>query len=109
MKTDMVHCGVRKLKEEASCYLSNCFDGKTDPLEAFCGEHVLAIWEMRGAVWYTGQRVLSLVAVGVKLFPFNGTEFGRVLYRLLTLLGHHDASQVTLKSFRAGRATSPCS
>ena len=53
-----------------------------------------------------GQRVLSLVAVGVKLFPFNGTEFGRVLCRLLTLLGHLDASQVTLKSVRAGRATS---
>ena len=49
---------------------------------------------------------LSLVAVGVKLFPFNGKEFRRVLCRLLTLLGHNDASQVTLKSFKAGRATS---
>ena len=37
---------------------------------------------------------------------FNGAVFRRVLRRLLTLLGHNDASQVTPKSFRAGRATS---
>ena len=49
---------------------------------------------------------MSLVAVGVKLFPFHGAEFRRVLCRLLTLLEHNDASQFTLQSFRAGRATS---
>ena len=50
------------------------------------------------------QRVLSLV--GMMLFFFSGTEFRRVLCRLLTLLSHNDASELTLKSFRAGRATS---
>ena len=52
------------------------------------------------------QRVLDLVATGEKLFQFNGTEFRRVLCRLLTLLGHNEASQFTLKGFRADRATS---
>ena len=51
------------------------------------------------------QRVLDRVATGEKLFQFNGAEFRRILCRLLTLLGHRDASHVTLKSFRAGRAT----
>ena len=33
------------------------FRRKNRPLEAFCGEHVLAIWEMRGAVWFTWDNV----------------------------------------------------
>ena len=52
------------------------------------------------------QRVLNLVATGGKLFQFNGTEFRRVLCRLLTLLGQNETSQITLKGSRAGRATS---
>ena len=36
------------------------------------------------------HRVLSLVAVGVKIFPFSGTEFKGSLCRLLTLLGQND-------------------
>ena len=54
----------------------------------------------------TRGTVCLVVTVGVKLFPLNGIEFRRVLCRLLILLGHNDASHVTLKSFRAGRATS---
>ena len=50
------------------------------------------------------HRVLNLVATVVKLFQFNDTEFRRVLCRLLTFLIHNDASQFTLKDFRAGRA-----
>ena len=48
--------------------------------------------DARCCVGHVVQRVLSLVAVGAKLFPFNGTEFRRVLCRLLTLLGHNEAS-----------------
>ena len=106
-KTGRVQCGVRKSQERARCCLSNYLDGKTDPVVACYEEHVLAIWEIvRCCVVHVLQRVLSQGAVGVKLFPFNGAGFRRVLCRLLTLLGHNDASQVTLKSFRAGCATS---
>ena len=62
--------------------------------------------DTRCCVAHVVQRVLNLVAAGEKLFQFNGTEFRRVLRRLLTFLGHNGASQFTLKDFRAGRATS---
>ena len=62
--------------------------------------------DTRCCVVHVAQPVLDCVATGEKLSQFSGAEFRRILCRLLALLGHHDASHVTLKSFRAGRATS---
>ena len=75
---------------------------------ACCGEHVLAICVIQDAVYvvHVVQRVLNLVTTGEKLFQFNGTESRRVPRHLLTLLGHNEASHITQKGFRAGRATS---
>ena len=42
--------------------------------------------DTRCCVAHVAQRVLNLVAAGEKLFQFNGTEFRRVLRRLLTFL-----------------------
>ena len=69
-----------------------------------CGTRHLR--DTRCCVVHVVQRVLNLVASGEKLFQFNGTEFRRVLCRLFTSLGHNEASQFTLKGFRAGRAAS---
>ena len=86
----------------ALCYLSKCLDEKNRPrgslLRRTCTCH---LGDARCCVVQVLQRVLSLVAVGVKLFPFNGTEFRLVLCRLLTLLGRNGASQVTLKMFQS--------
>ena len=91
------------------CCLLNCLDERTDPVVACFEEHARAIWgSVRCCVVHVLQRVLSLVAVGLELFPFNGAEFRRILCRLLTLLGHNDASQVTLKRFRAPHCRIVC-
>ena len=68
---------------------------------ACCGEHVLVchLGDTRCCVVHVVQRVLNFVATGEKMFQFNGTEFRRILCRLLTLLGHNEAGQITLKSF----------
>ena len=44
--------------------------------------------------------------VGDAIFPFSSVSLLKHVRRLLTLLGHSNATACTLKGFKAGRATS---
>ena len=57
-------------------------------------------------VVHVTERLLQLAGEGCTLFQWTSHQFIARLKRHLALLGHTHANLVTLKSFRAGRATS---
>ena len=46
-----------EVEDKSTVLFVNCLDGKTDPVVACCGEHVLVIWVIQDAVRYTWYNV----------------------------------------------------